>query len=125
MRMGRRGCSWLGANRSHYVFRACPNRCIRTCYLSLVDTYQKRMPMRAKGDINFGFGVYHSAVFRARLRRRRKMIRALMLLSLMGLALWALWPIFQGQGTLIVTNLPPDGVLLLDEHTLTGVVTHP
>jgi hypothetical protein len=83
------------------------------------------MPVRTKGDINFGFGVFHSAVFRARLRRRRKMIRALLLLGVMGLVLWVLWPVFQGQGTLVVTNLPPDGVLLLDEHSLTGVVAHP
>ena len=81
--------------------------------------------MRANGDINFGFGVFHSAVLRARLRRRRKTIRALLLLSVMGLALWALWPIFQGQGTIIVTNLPPNGVLLLDGKPLTAAVAQP
>jgi hypothetical protein len=71
-----------------------------------------------RGDIDFGFGVFHSAVLRARLRRRRKLVRAVLALMALVVAIVAARPLLQGSGILVLTNVPPDAVLTLDGQSL-------
>ncbi|HEY3227923.1 MAG TPA: hypothetical protein VGJ87_01810, partial [Roseiflexaceae bacterium] len=76
-----------------------------------------------QGDINFGLGVFHSAVLRARLRRHRKLMRAVFALLPLITALFAARPLLQGRGALALTNVPPDAVLTFDGLPLTTTVT--
>jgi hypothetical protein len=71
-------------------------------------------------EIDFGLGILHLDVLRARIRRRRRVIRAVAVLFVLGSALATFRPLLQGQGTLELRNRPPDVTLMLDDRPFSG-----
>src|SRR5262245_9758518 len=69
-------------------------------------------------EIDFGLGVLHLDVLRARLRRRRSLIRGITALIGLAFGLWIARPLLQGQGTLVLLNRPADATLLLDDRPI-------
>lgn len=81
--------------------------------------------MRMRSDLNFGLGVLHLDVLRARIRRRRKLLAiATVAMICLGL-LWAIRPLLLGRGVLIVTERPAGAVLTLNGQPLSGPVAQP
>jgi hypothetical protein len=80
--------------------------------------------MRSRTTLDFGLGVLHLDVLRARLRRRRSPIRALLLVGVLSIATALAWPYVTaqllGQGTLILLDVPPDADLALDGQPLSS-----
>jgi hypothetical protein len=78
--------------------------------------------MRSRTTLDFGLGVLHLDVLRARLRRRRGPIRALLLAGVLAVAVALVWPYvttqLRGQGTLMLLEVPADAQLALDGQPL-------
>jgi hypothetical protein len=80
--------------------------------------------MPSHTTLDFGLGVLHLDVLWARLRRRRGLIRALLLVGVLVVAAALAWPSLTarllGQGTLILLDVPPDAHLTLDGQPLSN-----
>jgi hypothetical protein len=78
--------------------------------------------MRSHTTLDFGLGVLHLDVLRARLRRKRGPIRALLLVGVLAIATVLARPAVTaqllGQGTLILAEAPPDAQFALDGQPL-------
>src|SRR5262245_46035169 len=75
-----------------------------------------------RNEIDFGLGVLHLDVLRARLRRRQSLIKSVSVLLTLFLGLWIARPLLQGTGRLVLTNRPADASLLLDDRPVAGVI---
>ena len=80
-------------------------------------------------DIDFGLGVLHLGVLRARLNRSHRTVRRwsvlLVIVVVIGLSWSALEQQFRGRGTLVLTSMPSDTALALDGRPVLGPIVHP
>jgi hypothetical protein len=80
--------------------------------------------MSARTTLDFGLGVLHLDVLRARLRRQRRWMHALLLVAALvivtALARPALTTQLLGQGTLALVGVPADATLALDGQQVSG-----
>lgn len=80
-------------------------------------------------DIDFGVGVLHVGVLRARLNRSRRRVRRWSLFLITAVVLGLSWsPLeqqFRGRGTLALAGMPPDTALALDGRPVSEPVVHP